>query len=111
MELTDVQFKESVFDYETAAFKGAKPTVVDLYTDWCASCKALSPTLDKLAQKFEGKVDIMKVNITKADKLTEALEITGVPTILFFHPGEAKPRNILVGSSAGKIEENIQLIL
>lgn len=105
MELTDKQFKERIFNYDSNQFLGAKPTIVDLYTDWCVACRALSPSLDRLAEKLQGRVDIMKVNISRADELTSALGIQSVPTLLFFKPGVSGPTQTLVGASASKIEE------
>lgn len=105
MELTDVQFKESVYDYEAAQVKHDKPVVVDLYTDWCVACKSLSPALDRMAQKFEGIVDIVKVNITKADALASALDIQGVPTLLFLQPGRSNPTQTLVGATTPALVE------
>lgn len=105
MEITDRQFKDNVFNYETRQFLGTRPTVVDLYTDWCSSCKALNPSLDRLAEKFKDRVDIIKVNISKADELTTALDIQGVPTLLFFKPGAMLPMQTMVGANATKIEE------
>lgn len=104
MELSDVQFKESVFDYDANEIKTSRPVVVDLYTDWCTACKSLSPALDRVEAKFEGKVDVIKVNITKSDALTAAMDIQGVPTLLFLRPG-SKDRQTLVGATSPAIVE------
>ncbi len=105
MELTDVQFKESVFDYEDFQVKSNKPVVVDLYTDWCTACKSLSPALDRVAQKFEGIVDVVKVNITRSDALASALDIQSVPTLLFLQPGRKGPTQTLVGTTTPALVE------
>lgn len=103
MELSDVQFKESVFDYDAHEIKTSRPVVVDLYTDWCSACKSLSPALDRVEAKFEGKVDVIKVNITKADALADAMDIQGVPTLLFLRPDSI--RQTLVGATSPAIVE------
>jgi len=105
MELTDVQFKERVYDYEDSQVKYDRPVVVDFYTDWCTACKALNPALDRIAQKFEGIVDVVKVNITKSDDLVSALNIQGVPTLLFFQPGRKGPTQTLVGATTSALVE------
>lgn len=110
MELTAQEFKDSIFDYDQENFKGTRPTLVDLYTDWCTQCKMLNNPLEQLAKKYADSVDIIKVNITTADGLAAALEIQGVPTLLFFKPGESKPRK-MVGGTPTKIEEGLKTLL
>jgi thiol-disulfide isomerase/thioredoxin len=104
MELSDAQFKESVYDYDVGEIRASRPVMAELFTDWCAACKSLAPTLDKMAQKFEGRVDIIKVNITKSDALTSAMDIQGVPTLLFFRP-ETKSRQTMVGATSSALVE------
>jgi len=107
MELSDVQFKEDVYDYEANEIKASRPVLVDLYTDWCTSCKALSPTLDRVGEKFKGIVDIIKVNITKADALTSAMDIQGVPTLLFLKPS-TRSKQVMVGvANSASVEKAI----
>ena len=104
MELSDIQFKERVYDYDMDEVRVSRPVLVDLYTDWCTACKSLSPALDKVAQKFEGVIDIVKVNITKSDALASAMDIQGVPTLLFFRPG-TNSRQTMVGATSPALVE------
>jgi len=104
MELSDVQFKERIYDYDAGEIKAERPVLVDLYTDWCVACKSLSPALDKVAKDFEGRVDVVKVNITKSDALASAMDIQGVPTLLFLRP-ETKARQTMVGATTPAIVE------
>ncbi len=63
--LTKETFKQKVFDYEDGKelkFKGDNPCIIDFYADWCAPCKMVTPILEELAQDYEGKLDIYKVN-------------------------------------------------
>jgi len=98
MELTDTQFKETIYDYSASQTKSIRPVVVDFVTDWCASCRGFTPTLEKVAQKFTGKVDFIKVNVTRADELVTALGIQSVPTIMFYQPGLTSPVKTLTGA-------------
>lgn len=107
MELSDIQFKENVYDYDVHEIRAQRPVVVDFYTDWCVACKSLSPALDKMAQKFEGLVDIVKVNITKSDALTQAMDIQGVPTLLFLRPGSANSQTLIGNTSSAIVEKTI----
>jgi len=107
MELSSAQFKESVYDYDAGEIRASRPVVVDLYTDWCSSCKALSPALDRVALKFEGLVDIVKVNITKSDELASAMGIQGVPTLLFLRPETIRRETMVGATSSASVEKAI----
>jgi len=107
MEISDAQFKESVYDYDAGEIRASRPVLVDLFTDWCQNCKSFLPTLEKAAQKFEGMIDVVKVNITKSDALTRAMDIQGVPTLLFLRP-ETKSKQTMVGAaSSASVEKAI----
>ena len=107
MELSDVQFKESVYDYDAGEIRASRPVLVDLYTDWCVACKNLSPTLDKVAVKFAGMIDIVKVNITKSDALASAMDIQGVPTLLFLRPSTKSSQTMVGNTSSALVEQAI----
>jgi len=104
MELSDEQFKGSVYDYDTGEIKAARPVVIDFFTDWCGSCKAFAPVLDTMARKFDGLIDVVKVNITKSDALANALNIQGVPTLLFLRP-DTKRQETMVGAATPAVME------
>lgn len=64
------------------ALKNVKTLVlVDFYADWCGPCRQLSPTIQKLADDYEGKVLVLKVNVDKAQKLVRTENIKSIPTV------------------------------
>lgn len=84
--LTNKDFIEKVFDYETQQawnFKGTRPALIDFYADWCGPCKRLAPVLEELSQQYQGKVDIYKINIDTEQELAGLFGIMSVPTLLF----------------------------
>ncbi len=104
MELSATQFKENVYDYDVGEIRAQRPVMAEFYTQWCGACKTMSPLLDKLAQKFENQIDVIKIDITKSDALASALNIQSVPTFLFLKPS-TKGRDTVTGLSSPSLIE------
>jgi thioredoxin 1 len=65
-----------------------KPVLVDFWGEWCPPCRALAPILDELAEEYDGRVKIGKVNIDDQQGLATEYGIRAVPTMLLFHQGQ-----------------------
>jgi thioredoxin 1 len=70
------------------------PMVVDFFAEWCGPCKMLSPILESLAPEFEGKLEIVKVDIDESTELAQQYGITSVPTIIFMKEGKEVDRMV-----------------
>ena len=93
IHIDEATFKKEVFDYENATewkYLGDKPAIVDFYADWCRPCKQIAPIMEELAEEYEGKIVIYKVNTDKNRNLAAAFGIQSIPSILFI-PMEGKP--------------------
>jgi len=75
-------------EFDARVLHSTRPTLVDFYAPWCGPCKALSPTIAKLADEFAGRVRVAKVNVDAAPQLAERFRVEGVPTLLFFNNGK-----------------------
>ncbi|HAM64119.1 MAG: thioredoxin [Firmicutes bacterium GWF2_51_9] len=76
--------KEKEFDEIVA--KGV--TLVDFYADWCGPCKMIAPTLEQLAVQFEGKAEIIKVNVDETEDLAMRYKVMSIPTLILFKDGK-----------------------
>jgi thioredoxin len=76
-ELTDDNFKTTLQSAKT-------PVLVDFSAAWCGPCKALSPTIDKVATEYAGKLAVYKVDIDSAQETAASFDIRSVPTCIFF---------------------------
>jgi thioredoxin len=84
--LTAETFKQKVFDYEKNSewkFEGDKPALIDFYADWCGPCKMVAPILEELAQEYEGKLNIYKVDTEAEQELAAVFGIRSIPSLLF----------------------------
>ena len=101
--LTDSNFSEVV---EQAQM----PVVVDFWATWCGPCRMISPIIDKMAEKYEGKVNVVKCNVDDSTDIPMKFGIRNIPTILFFKGGELVDR--VVGAvPQAEIEKRIENIL
>lgn len=94
--LSTKEFCQKVYDInaETLKYLGDKPAIVDFYADWCGPCQALTPTLEKIAEKYKGKVVVYKVNVDTAPEVAQAFGISSIPAILYI-PLKGKPHMTL----------------
>lgn len=83
MKVVDkVTFKSDVLE-ATAGYQ-----IVDFFGDGCAPCQALLPAVEELAKEYEGKVEFLKLNTTKARRLAISQKVLGLPTIILYKDGE-----------------------
>jgi thioredoxin 1 len=82
------------------AIKADVPVLVDFWAPWCGPCKALSPTIDQIADEVGGDAKICKVNIDEAMEVAARFGIQNIPTILIFKGGEVVQKFVGVQQKA-----------
>lgn len=63
------------------------PVLVDFYADWCGPCQAMAPVLKEVAQNYEGKVKIIKIDVDKNQPIAQRFGVRSVPTLILFKGG------------------------
>lgn len=81
LEFTDSNFKSEVLDSD-------KLSVIDFWAEWCGPCKAIAPIVSEVAATFEGKLNVMKMNIDENPETPTQFHIKGIPTLILFKGGE-----------------------
>ena len=65
------------------------PVVVDFWAPWCGPCRMVSPVIEKLSEKYDGKLKIVKVNVDDNQNLAMQFNVMSIPTIMLFKNGKA----------------------
>ena len=84
-------FKTEEFD---SAVEAAPLAMVDFWASWCGPCIALSPVIESLAEKYEGKVLVGKVNVDEERELAIRYGVMSIPTVVFLKNGREFDRKI-----------------
>ncbi|MBE6020787.1 MAG: thioredoxin [Clostridiales bacterium] len=82
----------NIDSFEAEVLKSDIPVLVDFYADWCGPCQSIAPILNELAEQYDGKLKICKINVDENQKLAISHQVMSIPTMLIFKGGEIKDR-------------------
>ena len=86
--VTDATFEKDVI-------KSARPVLVDFWAPWCVPCIVMEPAIKALSEEFDGKVDIVKVNVDENPEVSQSFDVMSIPTSMIFKDG--KPIERIIG--------------
>ncbi|MCA9374320.1 thioredoxin [Candidatus Peregrinibacteria bacterium] len=84
--MAEVTFTDDNFEAEV--LKSDIPVMVDFFAPWCGPCKMMAPIVEKMAEEYEGKVKIGKLDVDENNESGNKYEVQSIPTTIFFKGGE-----------------------
>jgi thioredoxin 1 len=94
-------------NFEAEVLKSDTLVMVDFWAPWCGPCKMIAPTVEALAQEYEGRCKVVKLNTDENQDVATRYQIMGIPTLLFIKDGQ--PVDKVVGAaSSQQLKEKIE---
>jgi thioredoxin 1 len=81
--------------FESDVLKTDRPALVDFWAPWCGPCRALAPVLEEIGKEYDGRLNVIKVNVDESPKTAASYGVRSIPTLLFLQA--EKVRETIVG--------------
>ena len=105
-----MEHKFTTENFESEVLKSEIPVLVDFYADWCGPCKMMAPVVEKLAEEYEGRLKVGKLNIDENMQIAQQYRVTSIPTFIVYKDGKQEA-NYLGAMSAAELKNKIEQVL
>ena len=85
-------------NFEKEVLESKVPVLLDFWADWCGPCKMLAPTVSEIADEYEGKVKVCKLDVDQAMDIAMSYGVASIPTLILFKDGEIVKKSVGVVS-------------
>lgn len=79
-------------EFESQVLKSDKPVLVDFWAEWCGPCRMIAPSVEAVAEQFDGKAQVVKMNVDENIDTPQRFGIKGIPTLILFKDGAEQER-------------------
>ena len=98
-------------NFEKNVLKNGKPVLVDFWATWCGPCRQVAPEMEKLADKYYDKVDVVRIDVDENPALATRYNVLSIPTVAFFpNSGNKKPVSAIGYRPAAQLEVLFHLV-
>ncbi|HHU31884.1 MAG TPA: thioredoxin [Clostridia bacterium] len=87
VQVSASNFKEEVLDAD-------KPVLVDFWAAWCGPCRMIAPVVEQIAEEYNGKLKVAKLNVDENPSIASQYEVMSIPTLFVFKDGDVASRLI-----------------
>ena len=102
VNVSDANYKE--------VLAAGQPVVLDFWAEWCGPCRMVGPIIDELAEEYDGRITVGKVNVDENDAVVGQYGIRNIPTVLFFKDGQVVDKQVGAGQKAAFVEKMNKLL-
>jgi thioredoxin len=79
-------------NFQTEVLQATGPVLVDFWAPWCGPCRMVAPVVDKIAQTYQGRLKVVKLNTDDSPSIAGKYEVSGIPALILFKGGEPVDR-------------------
>jgi len=105
-----MEYKFTTANFEEEVLKSELPVLVDFYADWCGPCKMMGPIVKEMADAYDGKMKIGKLNIDEEMDIAQKYRVMSIPTFIIFKNGQAL-ETMVGGMPKNELENKIKQTL
>ena len=105
-----MEHKFTTENFEQEVLMSDIPVLVDFYADWCGPCKMMAPVVEKMAEEFDGRIKIGKLNTDENMQIAQQYRIASIPTFMIFKDGKVS-ENWMGITSTSDLRSKLEQVL